>query len=250
MKYSSFTNPLHSHEHSLQTLNLLYEYDDFMESVATVVDLGSGSDLLDIEWWTTRTTRDEEKIPLEIQGTAVDLELPDRAVDHVSFVKHDIHTLFENKRQFDVLWCHDVFQYLHNPYQALASWRNIADDDAMLVLAFPQTVNMVYNTQAFDLLPGHCFHHTMTSLIYMLAVNGWDCNGGFFKKHAEDPWLHAIVYKSSQEPLPPGTSWYELMETGLLPDTAAKSVFKHGYVRQQDLVLPWLDKSLIWMAQQ
>jgi len=250
MKYSSFTSPRASHEHSLHTLNLLYEYDDFMESVGSVVDLGAGDQLLDLEWWTTRTTRDEYQLPLEIQGTAVDTEIPSRQLDHVSFSKANIENFSEASRQFDVLWCHDVFQYLEHPYQALTNWHSIANDDAMMVLIFPQTVNMEYNRQAFDLMLGHLYHYSLTSLIYMLATTGWDCKGGFFKKNPGDPWLHAIVYKSETEPMTPGISWYELNETGLLPETAEQSIFKYGYIKQQELVVPWLDKSLTWMAQQ
>jgi len=85
----------------------------------------------------------------------------------------------------------------------------------------------------------------------MLAVNGWDCRDGFFKKDANDPWLHAIVYKSEVAPMDPlTTNWYKLMEKQLLPETADASILKYGILRQRDLVLPWLDKSNTWMAQQ
>jgi len=221
-----------------------------MESVGSVADLGAGDQLLDLEWWTTRTTRDELELPLKIKGTAIDLTLPSQKFANVSFSKADIQTFNKAKRKFDVLWCHDVFQYLQHPYQALANWHGIANDDAMMVLIFPQTINMEYNKQAFDLMPGHLYHYSLTSLIYMLAVTGWDCKGGFFKKDPGDPWLHAIVYKSETEPMTPGINWYELSETGLLPETAEQSIFKYGYIKQQELVVPWLDKSLTWMAQQ
>ena len=250
MKYSSFTSPKQSHEHSLQILDLMYEYDDFMESVGTVVDLGSGNKLLDLEWWTTRTTRDEQPMPLGIKGTAVDLNVPDRQIKNVTFSKVDIQSFNRVKRPFDVLWCHDTLQYLESPYQALSSWRGIASKDAMLVISVPQTTNIKFNIQEFNLPPGHLYHYTMISLIYLLAVNGWDCASGFFKKEINDNWLHAIVYKSEIEPLAPGTSWYELSETGLLPETAEKSILNHGFIRQQDLVIPWLDKSNTWMGQQ
>ena len=79
----------------------------------------------------------------------------------------------------------------------------------------------------------------------MLSVTGWDCRGGFFLKKPTDNWLHAVVYKSDQEPLNLKTTrWYDLMEKKLLPETADASISRHGYLRQQDLVLPWLDKSL------
>jgi len=252
MKYSSFASPKDSHAHSLQTLNLLYEYDDFMESVGRLVDLGCGESALDLEWWATRTTRGEEQIPLNIQCVGAD-QFSGLSLDYknVSYQKVDIETYNSAKKGFDVLWCHDTFQYLLNPYQALKNWYNITNDDGMLVLIMPQTTNMEYNTQAFDLPLGHKYNHTMSSLIYMLAVNGWDCRGGFFKKDVDDSWLHAIAYKSDIEPMDPlQTDWYELMETKLLPESADASILKYGKLRQRDLVLPWLDKSNTWMGQQ
>ena len=252
MKYSSFASAHNSHQHSLKTLDLLYEYDDFMESVGRLVDLGCGKEALDLEWWATRTTRGEEAIPLNIQCVGTD-QYTNLNIQHknISYQNLNIETYSTVKRGFDVLWCHDTFQYLLNPYQTLRNWYNIANDNAMLVLILPQTVNMEYNTQAYDLPLGHFYNHTMSTLIYMLVVNGWDCADGFFKKDPNDPWLHAIVYKSKTAPMDPvKNSWYELLETGLLPESAAKSIVKHGRLRQQDLILTWLDKSITWMAQQ
>jgi hypothetical protein len=79
----------------------------------------------------------------------------------------------------------------------------------------------------------------------MLAVAGWDCKSGFFKKESNDPWLHAVVYKSSHEPMnPKTTTWYELVDKRLLPESADACINRHGELRQQELMVPWLDKSL------
>ena len=67
-----FRNAEESHQHSLQTLNQLYEYDDFMGSIQTMVDLGCGAGL-DLEWWATRTTRDDKPEPLNIKCAGVDI---------------------------------------------------------------------------------------------------------------------------------------------------------------------------------
>jgi hypothetical protein len=92
----------------------------------------------------------------------------------------------------------------------------------------------------------------MPLLIYMLAVSGWDCNAGFFKKNVDSEWLYAIVYKSETEPMDPiKTNLYKLAsETTLLPPSAVDSITKYGKLRQRDLILPWLDKSSMWMEQQ
>ena len=68
----TFRNDQERHEHSLQTLNTLAEYDDFMESIGTLVDLGCGTGL-DLEWWATRTTREDAPQPLNIRCTGVDI---------------------------------------------------------------------------------------------------------------------------------------------------------------------------------
>jgi hypothetical protein len=67
-----FRNPEESHAHSLQTLNWLQEHDDFMASINTLIDLGCGSGM-DLEWWATRTTREDAPQPLNIRCTGVDV---------------------------------------------------------------------------------------------------------------------------------------------------------------------------------
>ena len=68
----TFSHPGDSHLHSLELLEWLYEYDDFMESIRTVVDLGCGTGE-DLVWWATRTTNDDNPQPLNIACTGVDL---------------------------------------------------------------------------------------------------------------------------------------------------------------------------------
>ena len=251
--YRPFTTENSSHEHSLETLQLLYEFDDFMESVGTVVDMGCGPEGLDLEWWATRTLRDENNPePLNIKCTGVDLVSTTRSArDHknIVYLQRDFED-FEDDMIFDVVWCHDAFQYALNPLKTLADWWHKMTPSGMLVLALPQSTNVEFNELAFDQWSG-CYHnHTVVSLIHQLAVNGFDCCDGFFKKAVNDPWLHAIVYKSEHEPMNPrDTNWYQLDELGLIPATASQSLKRFSHVRQRDLVLPWLDKSLTWFGQ-
>lgn len=252
MVLSSFRDAKESHAHSRQTLDVFYEHDDFMESVGRVADLGSGLSGLDALWWAEATTRDDTPMPLNIQVVAIDqLEtfLPVRRAKNLIYQKEDLETWKTVKRGFDVLWCHDTFQYMINPLQCLTNWWHVAANDGMLVLILPQTTNMEFNEEAFDLPSGCYYNHTLTSLIYMLATTGWDCRSGFFLKKPADNWIHAIVYKSRRAPGDPRkTNWYDLAESGLLPDSAIKSINKYGYLRQRDLVLPWIDKSFHWLG--
>jgi SAM-dependent methyltransferase len=249
-----FTHPDDSHRHSLETLNRLYEYDDFMASIKTVLDLGCGTGD-DLEWWATRTTRDEAPQPLNIQCTGVDLA-PNLTLtnkyNNVFYQSGNFEDTIPTPPPpggFDVLWCHDSFQYAHAPVKTLSNWWHLASPGAMLYLAVPVTQRVHRNQLDYHLLSGCYYHHTMVSLIYQLATAGWDCNSGFFKQAPTDLWIHAVVYKSTQIPQDPVTAnWHTLSELGLLPSSAMKSIFAHNYLRQQDLVVPWVDHSLMSMA--
>jgi SAM-dependent methyltransferase len=246
-------DPQQSHQHSLTVLNTLYEYDDFMESINTLVDLGCG-DGLDLEWWATRTTRDETPEPLNIKCTGIDVRenLPlAHKYTNIVYQRTDYENITYSSKtaKFDVLWCHNAFQYCINPVATLNHWWHIANDGAMLILMLPQTTNIAQRQQIFTQGSG-CYHHyTLVNLIHMLSVNGWDCGSGFFLKRPDDPWLHAIVYKSTCEPFDPkSTSWHQISEAKLLPECAEKSIYAHDFLRQQDLVLPWIDKSIAWLG--
>jgi SAM-dependent methyltransferase len=252
---SLFADNRASHEHSLGVLDQLQEYDDFMESISTLIDLGCGSGL-DLEWWATRMTREDNPKPLNIQCTGVDIldELSiARQYPNIVYQKNNFEeTVHKSKnKKYDVLWSHDSFQYALNPVQTLSNWWNIASDGAMLVLMVPQTTNIRNNKLSFTQESGSYYHYTLVSLIHMLAVNGWDCRNGFFLKHPQDPWIHAIVYKSEHAPMDPRTtSWHTLSEMKLLPVSADKSIYAHDDLRQQDLILPWIDHSLADLSQQ
>jgi SAM-dependent methyltransferase len=246
-----FGSALASHRHSLQVLDTLYQFDDFMQSVKNVVDMGCGAGL-DMLWWTTRTTRDTNPRPLNIRCVGIDLEEAKGGTHqrNIGYLYQDFERpILVPKQHFDVLWCHDAFQYVQDPFRTLSQWRNIATAGAMLVIIVPQTTNLYLNREQFEQADGCYWHWTLVNLIHVLAVSGWDCAAGFFQKLAGDPWITAIVYRSEQEPLDPRrTRWYELCDRGLLPDSAVKCIQRHGYLRQQDLVLPWIDKSLTWIG--
>jgi SAM-dependent methyltransferase len=248
----TFTQPNDSHVHSLQTLRQLYEYDDFMASIKTVLDIGCGNGA-DLIWWATRTARDESAQPLNIRCTGVDLGpglLPTKQYNNIFYQSVDFEkTILPPPGGFDVLWCHDAFQFALNPVTTLSQWWNLASPGAMLCLIVPAT-QQIYRKQLDYSLPSGCYyHHTMVSLIYMLATAGWDCSTGFFKQSPSDHWIHAVVYKSEHKPLDPKTTtWHMLSELGLLPVSAMKSIQAHNYLRQQDLIIPWIDHSLMSMA--
>ena len=250
----TFANAEQAHQHSLEILNMLQEYDEFMESIGTLIDIGCGAGL-DTEWWATRMTREDNPRPLNIECSAIDLIEKPFVLEPYNNVSYKCAN-FENSistppgKKFDVLWCHDSFQYAIDPIRTLTHWREIANDGAMLVLVVPETQQIHHKKLMYTQPNGCYYHHSIVSLIHMLALTGWNCRAGFFKKMPQNPWIHAIVYKSEHAPMDPRTTtWYQLSELGLLPETADTSVMSHGELQQQELVLPWLDHSLTWLGQ-
>ena len=246
---SFFKSTEESHKHSLQTLDWLYEHDDFMSSIGTLIDMGCGSGS-DLEWWATRTTRDNYAIPLNIECVGVDVfpYLPvANQYTNTRYISQNFELLeVEHKHKYDVLWSHDSFQYAIDPVRTLASWWDLLNENGMAVIIVPQTTNIEFNRQAFVQFD-YCYHNwTVVSLIHALAVSGFDCSSGFFLKNPNDPWIHAVVYKSEHPPMDPRTTrWYDLAEKNLLPESAAESVNRRGFLAQPDLLLPWIDKSLM-----
>ena len=223
-----------------------------MLSLRTMVDLGCGSGD-DLAWWATRTTRDDNPQPLNIKCYGIDLGTnPLVTNEHENILYQQCNfedTIVIPDGGFDVLWCHDAFQYAVNPIQTLSNWWHIASPGGMLALTVPVT-QQIHRRQLSYVLPnGYYYHHTMVSLMYMLATAGWDCGAGFFKQTLTEPWIHAVVYKSNQPPQNPrDIDWNTLVEFNLLPQSAIKSIYTHSALRQQDLVIPWIDGSLSSMA--
>lgn len=247
-----FDRPQSSHAHSLHTLETLYQFDDFMQSIENVIDMGCGAGL-DMLWWATRTTRDPNPKPLNIRCLGIDTAPSCAATSqhrYVSYMPQDFEQpISTHKRRFDVVWCHDSFQYVLDPFRTLAQWRDITVPGGTLVLIVPQTVTFSLNREQIEQADGCYWHWTLVNLIHTLAVTGWDCAQGFYLRQPGDPWLTVVVRRGEHGSLDPRTTrWYDLCDRGILPESAIKSIKRHGYLRQQDLLLPWIDKSLTWFG--
>jgi len=246
----SFSSEKVSHQHSLETLELFYSHSDFMESIDSVCDMGCGREAFDLEWWATREVNDDDVIiPLNINCVGMDMH--DSILmkhENISYKKYDFEIEIDEK--FDILWSHDSFQYALNPMKTLRNWYFMLNDNGMLAIIVPCTTNLEYNHLMFSQPNFHYFNYTLDGLIHMLSVNGFDCNSGFFQHNVNDKWIKLIVYKSDIEPMnPKTTTWYDLADTGLIPTSGVESINKYGYMKREDLVLPWLDYSNIWYGQ-
>jgi hypothetical protein len=85
----------------------------------------------------------------------------------------------------------------------------------------------------------------------MLAVNGFDCRDAYLLKKFQDPWINMAVYKTDTTPMDPlTTTWYDLIDKNLLHPTIVDSVNANGYLRQEEICMPWLDKELYFIDYQ
>ena len=115
--------------------------------------------------------------------------------------------------------------------------------NGMLVLTVPQHSGVEYNKYYSRTHSGCFYHHTPTTLIYMLAVNGFDCRDAYLLKEFNDPWIQMAVYKSGIAPMDPATTtWFDLIDAGLLHPSIVNSITKNGHLRQEEIVMPWLDR--------
>lgn len=237
--------------HSRRFLDLFREYDDFLDSLSVVCDMGCGSGS-DIEWWATLMSRDEPPRPYNYLCYAVDRN-PNKLNEVPTYPNvHKIHRNFNDERVLprnaDFIWAHDSLQYAPNPLITLRRWNEQMNVNGMLAVIVPQHSGVEYN-RYFSTTHSFCFQHfTPANLIYMLAVNGFDCADAFMLKQHNEPWIYMAVYKSHIPPMDPDeVDLYQLADMGLLHWSAVNSINKHGYIKQEELCYTWLDKNVYFV---
>jgi hypothetical protein len=205
---------------------------------------GTGNE---INWWATLTTRDDPPVPYNYNCFAVDTDsnklsqIPD--LPNIRRINRDFSESAIIPVSVDLMMSHNSLQFSYNPLATLRNWNELMTVNGMLVLSVPQSSGVEYNryySRTYD----HCYYnHTPTSLIYMLAVNGFDCRDAYLLKQFNNPWIDIAVYKSDIKPMDPTTtSWFDLIEVGLLHPTIVNSINRNGHLRQEDIVMPWLDR--------
>ena len=235
-----------SYEHSQQVLELVYQYDSFLDSVTYVADMGCGNGT-DAEWWATLTTRENPPEPRNYITYAVDKD--------VSKISDDIKKLpnlkvyegdFEKTilpRPVDIIWCHNAFQYALDPIKTLSLWNSFMHENGMLLISMPYTSGFEYNRYFNHSYSNVYYNHSMIGMMYMLALNGFDCRDAYFYKNKNNPWMNFAVYKTKIAPMDPATTtWFDLADKNLVNDSVKESLNRRGYVNQDDVLVTWLDK--------
>lgn len=242
---NQFRTPEEAHEHSLLTLNTLYDHDEFMDSIESVADLGCGAGL-DILWWSNLMTKDEVPEPHNYKCFAIDKDL--RHITNKGQFPTNVVTLKGDYEKalmpitVDLLWAHNSFQYTTNPLKTLKRWNSFMNEDGMLIIEVPLSTKIEYNRFTHAVADRQFYDFNISNMMYMLAVNGFDCNDGYFLKRLDSNWLSIAVYKSDIEPMDPfKTPLYDVAESGLLPESAVDCIMKYGYLHQWELQTRWID---------
>lgn len=241
-----FKNPMESHEHSLDVLSMLYQYDSFMDSLKVIADMGCGSGL-DAKWWAELKTRDDPPVPhnylvyaIDKDTSKIDQEIirnnPNIKVLQSSYDSVHLH------RKADLVWSHDSFQYSINPLGTLSHWNNSMNINGMLSLNVPIHTTYSYERLQTRSFSGCYYTYNVCNLMYMLAVSGFDCRDAYIYMAPNYGWIHFCVYKSSAPLDPVSTTWFDLADKNLISDSAMASLNKYGHVRQEELMFTWLDK--------
>ena len=226
-------------------LNHIYEYDSFLDGIRTVAEMGCGSGEA-ITWWANLKSRDEPAEPHNYKCYAVD-----PSASRLNDIP-DQENIIKLTRDFterclpvpvDFIFSYDTLQHSINPLETLKIWNEQMNVNGMLMLTVKQHSGVEFNRYQSRTYSGSFFNFTPTNLIYMLAVNGFDCKDAYMLKQFNDPYIHLAVYKSDIKPMnPKTTSWMDLIETGLLHTTVMSSIFANGHLRQEDIMYPWLDR--------
>ena len=235
---------------SKETLKLLHQHDDFIESIKHVVDMGAG-DGTDALWWATlQSNDDEDPADLNIKVTAVDrgsAGVNRRTHKNIKWKNEDFTNTTIPTNSADLIWCYDSLQYSEDPIEALIHWHDLLKKDAMLCLTVPYNLMLrpFRDSSRIDSVykPGAYFNFTPANLILLLASAGYDCREGHFKFVYGEPWIHAAVYKGTADPQA-YMNWYELMENKMLPPSAEKAIKATGQLKDSDLVVEWIDHNV------
>jgi hypothetical protein len=104
----------------------------------------------------------------------------------------------------------------------------------------PSTIS-VYQNRFQNYTPTQHFNtFSVSQIIYLLALNGFDVNDFYLQKEKFIDIIQVVTYKE-REPLPYSTSWYEMVDMGILNDNIKEIVLQNNILSDQGLVTKWLD---------
>ena len=206
----------------------------------------------DVTWWAILENYNDPPEPYDFNCFAVDIndsklaQVPD--LTNVRKVNRDFSDEHIFPVSIDLIWAHDCLQYSTNPLLTLKRWNEAMTVNGMLLLSVPTHSDIAYNQYYSRGYSGCYYHYHPINLIYMLAVNGFDCRDAYLIKKHQDPWINMAVYKTDQAPMDPmTTTWFDLADKNLLHPTMVDSINSNGFLKQEEICMPWLDKELYFI---
>jgi SAM-dependent methyltransferase len=201
----------------------------------------------DAHWWATLENYEDPPQPYNFNVFAVDKDPGKLAQVPALKNINKICDIYDKENLFpisiDLMWAHDSLNYSTDPLKTLRMWNSYMTTNGMLLISIPQYNGVEYNRYYSRTYNCCYFNYTPTSLIYMLTVNGFDCRDAYLLKKFGDPWIQMAVYKSDVPVMDPETTnWYDLADKNLLHPSIVTSINTHGYLKQEEIVMPWLDK--------
>ena len=228
-----------------QTLEYLNQFDDFKRSIKHMADLGCGNGS-HLEYWANMRELLEDGTEgryLDFNCVGFDLDcekiIPQRK--NIKYKNFDLN--IDNimwSVNFDVVWCHDVMQYIYSPLEFLGRVNRAMTMGGMLYLNVPSTVNVVHHMFKNYTPPGHYNTFTVTQILYLLALNGFDVKDYYLQKRKFEDIIQVVVYKE-RDPLPYTTTWYAMTDMDIVSDNMREVIMQNGILKDQGLVTTWLD---------
>ena len=234
-----------SEDPGFEVLSTLANYDEFISQLEIIADMGSGSGLYS-QMLATMELDDGTKVMPTVMAVDNKVQLDNKYREkNIRQIRQDFSETTIQENKIDLIWCHDSFQFAHDPWKTLRHWHKIMSPNGMLLMSVPQSSYIDDLSRWQVIQQPKCYHSwNMVNLIQHLATCGFDCREGFLRQRRHDPLLWVAVYKSEHQPMDPAdTSWYDLMDKKLLPVTAEKFIQATGYLRLDVLVVEWLDRN-------
>ena len=116
----------------------------------------------------------------------------------------------------------------------------------MLCLTIPKIHNYFYNEPDYRVYPKVYNDINIVNLIYGLALAGYDCKDAYYLQEKNSNLLNFIGYKNTDDTYEPDeVTVYDLLEMERLPNSMIQQMEKFGYVSNKNLLLSWMDGTLV-----
>lgn len=227
-----------------EVLGTLINHEDYMSQLEVIADMGSGAGHHSL-WWAEQQLSKMNKTRSYTVLAVDDVIAMDNRNrrSNIKQIRKDWNDTGIQSNKVDLIWCHDSFHLSVDPFATLRHWNQVMSENGMLLISLKQNAYIDDLSRWQVELQHSCYYSwTMTMLIRMLATSGFDCREGFLRQRRHDPYMWAAVYKSKHAPMDRRTtSWYDLLDKKLTPVTIDQCIMKLGYVKQEHLILEWLD---------